>query len=222
MKLKLMILISLICLGTVGCKSKTDVSDSVIEVIIEEAGKSEVEQSVETKDEENEEQVSPIFKELENLEFYFSSGAGGWRTILHIDKYGNFQGQYSDSEMGSIGEGYPKGTYYICDFSGKFGEPVKVNEYTYSMKIEEIQSEKEEDTEEIIDEIMYYYSIPYGLDGTKEVLLYLPGAPILELPEEYMGWVWSSMTDPEAKELPFYGIYNAKEQNGFSSYEANN
>ena len=31
-----------------------------------------------------------LFSELKNLEFYFSSGAGGWRTVLHIDGSGGF------------------------------------------------------------------------------------------------------------------------------------
>lgn len=41
-----------------------------------------------------------LFSQLKDLEFYFASGAGGWRTILHIDGYGSFSGTYSDSDMG--------------------------------------------------------------------------------------------------------------------------
>lgn len=167
-----------------------------------------------------EESNSSIFAELKGLEFYFSSGAGGWRTIVRIKADGSFWGVYSDSEMGSIGEGYPHGTYYYCEFAGRFTEPVKVNDYTYSMEIEEMYYANEPDTEEIIEEMLYCYTTPYGLDGAKEVLLYLPDAPTAELPEEYMDWVYNGMEDTNAEKLSFYGLYNVTEQNGFSSYNA--
>ena len=192
---------------------------------VETKKETEVEVSEEVNTEKSEiaentekENNNSVFNELRGLEFYFSSGAGGWRTIVDIEADGSFSGVYSDSDMGSVGEGYPGGTYYYCEFEGKFTEPVKVNDYTYSMKIEEIHYANEPDTEEIIDEILYHYSLPYGLEGAEEVLLYLPNAPISELPEEYMGWVYNDMEDANVTELPFYGLYNVTEQNGFSSY----
>ncbi len=159
------------------------------------------------------------FADLMNKEFYFASGAGGWRTCLYINADGSFTGMFSDSEMGSVGEGYPKGTYYLCEFEGTFTQPVQLNDYTYSMKISGLRCVKEPDTTEIIDEILYYYSTPYGIEGTEEVLVYLPGAPTDELPEGYMNWVRNDMAEPDAAQLPFYGLYNITEQNGFSSHE---
>ena len=183
------------------------------ENIVEESGTEKKEQEKEKTD------TALIFEELEDLEFYFASGAGGWRTVLQIKEDGSFSGEYSDGDMGSTGEGYPNGTYYYCEFEGRFTQPVKVNDYTYSMKIEEINCENEPETKEIIDETLYYYSTPYGLDGAEEVLLYLPDAPTAELPEEYMSWVRNDMVDFDALQLPFYGLYNVTEQNGFSSYD---
>lgn len=162
---------------------------------------------------------SSFFAEFKDLEFYFASGAGGWRTVMQIKEDGSFSGQFSDSDMGSTGEGYSNGTYYVSDFEGKFTEPVMVNEYTYSMGIEEISYDKEINTEEIIDDVLYCYTDAYGLSGAEEILIYLPGAPIEELPEAYMLWVRNDMSDTETEELPFYGLYNVKEENGFSSYD---
>lgn len=159
------------------------------------------------------------FADFKNLEFYFASGAGGWRTMLQIKADGSFSGVYSDSEMGSIGEGYPNGTYYLCEFEGSFTEPVPLNDYTYSVKIADLRCAKEPETTEIIDKILYHYSTPFGIEGAEEILIYLPGAPIAELPEQYMNWVRNAMIDPDTSSLPFYGLYNATEQNGFSSYE---
>ena len=168
-----------------------------------------------------EEKASEAFSlaALENREFYFASGAGGWRTVLQIRADGSFSGAYSDSDMCSFAEGYPKGTYYLCEFEGIFTDPVQINEYTYSMRIAEIRCAMEPNTTEIIDEVLYHYSTPYGIEGAQELLIYLPGAPIAELPEEYMSWVRNDIAEPDAPELPFFGLYNAAEQNGFSSYD---
>lgn len=91
------------------------------------------------------------FADLKNIEFWFGNGAGGWRTVLTIEADGSFSGEYSDSEMGSTRENYSAGTVYYCEFSGKFTEPVKVNDDTYSMQIAEILYENEPETEEIRD-----------------------------------------------------------------------
>ena len=159
------------------------------------------------------------FDTLENLEFCFASGAGGWRTVIQIQPDGSFSGTFSDSEMGSVGEGYPKGTYYVCKFNGTFTDPIRINDYTYSIGIREIRYSSEPDTSEIIDGILYCYTAPYGLESAEELLLYLPGSPTTELSQEYMQWVRSSMENADADTLPFFGLYNAAEQLGFSSYE---
>ena len=214
MKKILLLTFLTLCMGMAGC-GKQEIGEVV---------KLEISDEIETNQKEGiDSTISAAdtfdFKAFENLEFYFASGAGGWRTFLNIEEDGSFFGEYSDSDMGSTGEGYPNGTYYYCKFNGKFTEAVKVNDYTYSMKIEEISCVNEPETSEIIDGILYYYATPYGMEGAEEVLIYLPGAPVSELPEEYINWVRNDMVDPDAVELPFYGLYNVTEQNGFSSYD---
>lgn len=160
------------------------------------------------------------FSKLSGVNFWFSSGVGGWGTELSIAEDGSFEGVYIDTDMGDMGEGYPNGTRYSCVFSGKFTKPVKVNEYTYSMEIENMEYENEPNTEEIGSEegFRYCYSDAYGLTDGKEFLIYLPGSPVDELPEEYISWVNHSMYGEEDKtKLPFYGIYNVEAQCGFSS-----
>lgn len=199
-----------------GC-GKTEVK-GVSEIKVSEETKAEVKNDTEVESDEALVETDSVFSKLENMEFYFASGAGAWRTVMQIEADGSFSGQYSDSDMGSTGEGYPNGTCYLSNFEGKFTQPVKINEYTYSMEIEEINYEKT-GTEEIIDGVLYCYGDAYGLAGAEEVLIYLPGAPTTELPEEYMNWVHNDMKNPDALELPFYGLYNVAEQNGFSSYD---
>lgn len=237
MKKRLFVLCMVLGIMCVGCGNENFVDDTSIHVeeeVEQEVSDNTAEQDKqeminddeESKDTENtedseksEEAEFDLFAEMENREFYFSSGAGGWRTILHIEKDGSFSGEYSDSDMGSTGEGYPNGTYYVCSFQGKFTKPVKVDEYTYSVGIAGIEYDKEPGTEEIIDGVLYCYSEPYGIESTNSLLFYLPGTPLHALPEEYLNWVRFEVSEAKDEKLSFYGIYNEKEQNGFSSYE---
>jgi len=159
------------------------------------------------------------FEELKGNQFVFASGAGAWSTEMVIGADGSFEGTYHDSDMGATGAGYPNGTRYFCEFTGQFTKPVKVNDYTYSVQISKIEYANEVGTEEILDEVLYCYSEAYGLEGAEEILIYLKGAPIEELPEAFMRWVkGSAYIEEGVSELPFYGLYNVAEECGFSSY----
>ncbi|MBO5278373.1 MAG: DUF1311 domain-containing protein [Lachnospiraceae bacterium] len=160
------------------------------------------------------------FTEFKNLKFVFSSGAGGWATELTIQEDGSFSGEFYDGELGMTSDTYPNGTMYQSDFTGQFTQPVKVNEYTYSMQISSLTYAEEAGTEEIKNGMLFCYSEAYGLDEAENILIYLPGAPLTELPQEFRSWVGyydlSSTTDTE---LPFYALYNETPQCGFSSYD---
>lgn len=169
---------------------------------------------------QGEEEGAFSFSDLVGLEFCFASGAGAWSTEMTVHGDGSFSGVYHDTDMGDGGDGYPNGTVYRCDFSGQFTQPVKINEYTYSMQIAEIDYVKEAGTEEIIDGVRYCYSDVYGLDGAKDILVYLPGAPLAELPEEFRSWVgYYDLAKMTETELPFYALNNEAQQYGFSSYD---
>lgn len=161
------------------------------------------------------------FSEFKRLEFWFSSGAGGWATRMTVNEDGGFSGEYFDGELGVTGEGYPNGTMYQSNFNGQFTQPVKVNDYTYSMQIGEMNYEQEPGSEEIgEDGVLYCYSTVYGLDGAENILIYLPGAPLAELPEEFRSWVgYYDLESTTDTELPFYALYNETKQCGFSSYD---
>lgn len=160
------------------------------------------------------------FTEFKNLKFVFSSGAGGWATELTIREDGSFSGEYYDGELGATGDAYPNGTMYQSDFTGQFTQPVKVNEYTWSMQIRELTYAKEAGTEEIKNGMRFCYSKAYGLDDAENILIYLPGAPLAELPADFRGWVgYYDLSNSTDTELPFYALYNETPQCGFSSYD---
>ena len=212
--------------GCDGQKQELNNSDVVVEQgenVIESDNLANMDDAQSGQTENMEENQNGFgFTDLKNIQFTFSSGAGAWSTEMYIREDGSFVGTYHDSDMGSSGEGYPNGTRYFCQFTGKFAKPIKVNEYTYSLPIEELEYADEVGKEEILDEVLYVYSEAYGLYGTKEMLLYLQGAPVDELPEGFMSWVRNSyyyeIKGGVSTELPAFGLYNEAEECGFSSY----
>lgn len=161
------------------------------------------------------------FADLGKLEFYFSSGAGGWGTTVNIYADGSFRGSYGDSDMGDTGYDYPNGTYYKCEFAGHFGELRRVDEYTFVADVIDIDYDRTDKTE-IIDGVRTINAEPYGMDDAKEVYFYLPGTPVSSLDQELVDWIYWGLYDWEtqtmAKELNFIAMYNKNAKEGFSSY----
>lgn len=165
----------------------------------------------------NESESAALFEELSKYEYCFSSGAGAWSTYVYIGDDGSFEGYYHDSDMGDIGDDYPYGTSYYCSFKGKFSNPVKVNDYTYSLKIESMTTENEAGTEEITDGVKVVYSDPYGFENTDEIIVYTAETPVSAVSEEYLSWVRMAM-DENATTIGFTSLYNPNGEYGFTSY----
>ncbi len=127
-------------------------------------------------------------------QFSFLSGAGGWSTELYLtggDSYdGSFTGQYHDSNMGEEGEGY-QGSVYYCNFTGKFTQPERLEEFVYSVTLEDLAYEAPE-AESIEDGVRYITAGPYGLENAGELRIYFPGYPIKNIPEEDRVWLLSA------------------------------
>lgn len=149
-----------------------------------------------------------FFKTLPN-QFSFLSGAGGWSTALYLNGGGiydgSFTGQYHDSNMGSTGEDYPNGEVYYCNFSGKFTQPEKLDEFVYSVKLEDLTYDPPE-VESIEDGVRYVTAKPYGLENAEELRIYFPGYPIKNIPEADRVWLLS------APELAQYTLDELGEQ----------
>ena len=157
----------------------------------------------------------------DEVEFCFASGAGAWRTIITLNRDGSFTGLYLDSEMGVTGEGYPKGSAYTCEFSGKFENIEKVNEYSYKMTLTDIKTEKTVGEEWIENEIRYIASEPHGLNvpfsnqQCAEFVFYSPDTPVNQVSQEFLSW-WPYCYSQESKTtLSCYGILNVATNEGF-------
>ena len=165
------------------------------------------------------ERADRVFAELQDEDFFFSSGVGGWATQLHINPDGSFTGNYHDSNMGETGPGYPYGTVYVCSFSGTLSQVRQLSSWEYTMTLSSLELEYTVGESWIENNMRFIAANPYGLDNAGELRLYRPGAPTAELPEEFVRWVsmpqaWGNDI-PET--LPFWGLYNVAGQQGFAS-----
>jgi len=174
-----------------------------------------------------------VFTAMSEWAYTFSSGAGGWSTELAIDPDGSFHGEFYDGDMGSTGPGYENGTVYICNFSGHLDKNVRMaGPLMYSLSIADIKYENEPGTEEIIDNVLYKYSTPYGLEGLEgkeDSLVFMDaGAVTSAINEEEMMWLspthfgsyvgedWNYVEDTP-DELPFAAIINTVDNYAFFS-----
>ena len=155
---------------------------------------------------------------LENgtTEFTFSSGAGGWATVIHLNADGSFSGKYHDSEMGSSSEDYPNGTVYTCSFDGRFGNIKKIDEYSYEMVLEDMNIHDTPDAEWIESGTRYISSSPYGLESGKAFVFYLPETPFNEFPEDNLR-MWNYYGG-NGTNLDMYAIRNLETEYFFFSY----
>ena len=156
---------------------------------------------------------APSFEAMGDIEWTFSSGAGGWYTCMRIGPDGAFTGDYHDSEMGDVGEGYPNGSVYGCLFHGQLTLGEQVNAYTWKVHVDAVELDEGQAPEAIEDEIRFVTVEPYGIKAGSDMLLYLPGAPVSELPEDFL--IWAHIFDDSVKELPYYGLYDEAEATGF-------
>lgn len=138
---------------------------------------------------ETTESTDLTFADLAQRQFEFCSGAGGWSENFTIEKDGFFTGLYNDSDMGDSGGGYEDGTCYSSSYTGHFTNLTKINEYTYTMELEDISYEETVGTEEIVDNVRYIYMGSYCLGTADTLTIYLPGTPLTELPEGIEFWI---------------------------------
>lgn len=167
----------------------------------------------------SETESSGVLPISEAINMTFASGAGGWSTELTLNPDGSFNGNYHDSEMGDNGDDYPNGTVYIATFTGHFGDIQKVNDYTYSMKLSDMNVEEKE--EKIEDGVRYVPSDVYGISDGDTFYFYTKDAPVAELSEDFLSWrmAVTSEAQQSADTLSGYGLYNEKEGCGFFTYE---
>lgn len=154
------------------------------------------------------------FSYLSGSGYLFTSGAGGWGTVLYIEPDGSFFGEFHDSELGESGVDYD-GSVYISKFNGTFSSLFKIDEKTYSMEVTSLTTENEPDTEEILDGVRYVYTLPYGVELGEEFKVHLPDIDVSEFSEEFKVTAQGSFYF-EGDILPVVALETNVSQNGFN------
>ncbi len=162
-----------------------------------------------------ESQPALSFADLADLEWTFSSGVGAWYTCLWMQADGTFTGEFHDSEMGEMADDYPEGTVYGCLFHGKMTLGEQVDEYTWSVHVDEVELDEGQVPEVIEEGMRFVTSDPYGIQADHDLLLYLPGTPAEKIPEGFLPWAHLYAFGDDVKELPYYGLYDPQEETGF-------
>lgn len=210
-----------ICASLAGCADKQVEDDiEIVDEVFKDGNIYEADDEV-LDDEIQNDEMAFSYENLGGIEFCFSSGAGAWSTIMTIGEDGSFKGMYSDSDMGDVGDAYPDGTRYCCNFKGQLSELTKIDERTYTAELIDISYENAVGEEEYADNVRYIYSDAYGLDDAETLYFYLPGTPKENLSEECLSWISQMMYDEDYNpidELDFVCLYNSKGEQAFYSY----
>ncbi len=145
------------------------------------------------------------FSDIDGMEFGFSSGIGDWYTSITVNADGSFTGVFYDFDMGDSDDLYPNGTVKHSDFCGQFSDPAAADGSSALFSIESLTLTTENGTSEIIEDTRYEYCEPYGLEAGDELILYSPGTPVSDLPEEYVQWIYGLSNESA---LSRYGLYD--------------
>ena len=99
-----------------------------------------------------------VLRDLNGKKFVFSSGAGGWQTVLNFSQDGNFTAKFEDYDLDSVA---------ICEFNGKLSIDSKVNETAYILRLDRAEITTPINTQEVKniggkDMTVRYVDLPYG------------------------------------------------------------
>ena len=120
-------------------------------------------------------------------------------------------------EQAGGGPNYPNGTYYISVFKGEFTNIKQMNDYAWSMRLNNLSTEKEPEKSWIEAGIRYIASEACGVAGGEEFILYAPGIAADELPAECRDW-WPDAylwRDGKIDQLEGWALYNVNTGQSF-------
>lgn len=138
-----------------------------------------------------------VFEMFEG-DYNFTWFVGGRVTDIELKSDGTFTGRFDDVEGYERGDGYD-GTTYISIFNGRFSNPKRINYYTYSFELSDIEYEIKPGTETIEEvdwdpnyKMRIEYTDAYGLEETKTIYAYISGTPTVLLYGPPMAWIGGS------------------------------
>ena len=140
------------------------------------------------------------------LYFSLSRVDKGTATSFTVDRDGNIEGKYDEYD-------FDNGVTTINEFTGRFTDVKKLDEYSYSLTMSELELKYTPDTEgyETLSngyEAYRIYITPYGLEDSSAVhyILYVPGTPV------------SKLDDRILENMNEYHVESLKEQDVLEEY----
>jgi len=135
-----------------------------------------------------------------------STGIGAWWDDLTVQRDGTFVGGFNDTDLDTV---------YTCSYSGKFKDIKRVNDYTYSMTVAELETERPDGMEWYSEEGMLHIAVEANLKEGETCYIYTPEAPTDQLPTDFLTW-FSLLHGREAGAvLGCYGLCNEDASCGY-------
>ena len=136
---------------------------------------------------------------------------------ITINADGSVKGTYRNPERGVTGPDYPKGLIICNDFTGKFTNINQIDDSVYTMTLSSYTLTHQVGDDWYSDGYAYYADEIYGLKNNVKFILYTPGTPIPDMPEEVL------MSFPGddfegAKFFNYYCLYNVDYGCAFFEY----
>lgn len=147
-------------------------------------------------------------------EFVLSDGADSWNTVMTIQPDGSFAGVYRSVDPTEAAPEYPRGTVYLCEFSGQFGSVEPRDKSSYTMKLDWLNTLTEPGEDWFQEDYLYVTVDPFGLELGTDFVLYGPKTAVKELNEKVSTW-WGYCHNAKQKTLSCWGLENVTLGYGF-------
>ncbi len=134
-----------------------------------------------------------------------------WSSVITLQTDGSFSGKYLEKRLEDFPE-YPNGSFLICEFTGKFSNFIKIDQYTFAMQLTTLTPAYEPDEFWVEDGKLFETASPAGIENGNWFYIYCPGKPTSEL-EKFVTMWYHGNEVPDT--LDMYGLYNPNERYTF-------
>nr|WP_236023817.1 PASTA domain-containing protein [Bifidobacterium miconis] len=153
--------------------------------------------------------------------YAFSSGNGGWGTVLTLAADGSFTGEYHDSDMGVTGPDYPNGSRVEATFSGRFSSASKNDDGSYALQCDASRfavEGKKGDTH-IENGVKVTITDAYGMEPCGSFTAYPKGYDSAKLNNEVKSWNAGSYDFTTDAPLTTNILVNSHQQEAFYQWK---
>lgn len=216
-KIMLVVLCVLLVITTAACGGKTE---NKTDIAVDTAGNIVGETATDTVSENTLEEFKDLVGEFElpfedKLEFYVEGTEGSWSNAMTLNQDGSIYGSYYELDNTLTGENYENGTYYWNTYWGEFSDILWLDEFTFSMKLNYVATEKDSGIERLEDDSFKSVTTldMRGVAKETEYILFMPNTPIHMIGEDILTLLNRDLSNQDS--LGMYVLYNPEQQIAF-------